>query len=235
MVTYVAKKRYEAMLKKFKATKEAHEDNSGTKFCLSEREASLGMTIDEKLNSTCPGFFRLDAIFGGRQNITPASTFKPLDEGSDGGDYDDDEDEHDSAIDELNGIAAGQEGDSVLLDESTPASGRSSQASNVSVYSMKQGKDKSGSRVTPDNIDFSRQAIQRLANANGTVRLPSVSKSSVMKRGFNEIYAQTKADELHFRKEEEAVAKRNSDQAQAKGNLLVQLLQQGKSREKRRM
>lgn len=226
MVTYVAKKRYEAMLKKFKATKEAHEDNSGTKFCLSEREASLGMTIDEKLNS----------IFGGRQNITPASTFEPLDEGSDGGDYDDEEDEHDSAIDELNGIAGGQEGDSVLLDESTPASGRSSQASNVSVYSMKQGKDKSGSRVTPDNIDFSRQAIQRVANANGTVRLPSVSKSSVMKRGFNEIYAQTKADELHlFSKEEEAVAKRNSDQAQAKGNLLVQLLQQGKSREKRRM
>ena len=168
------------------------------------------------------GPFRLDAIFGARQNITPASTFEPLDEGSDGGDCD-------SADDEINSIAAGQEGDSVLLDESTPASGRSSQTSNISVYSMK-GSDKSGSRVTPENIDFSRQAIQEVANANCTGRLPSVSKSSVMKRGFNEIYAQTKADELHFRKEE-AVAKRKSDQAQAKGNLLIQLLQQGKSRE----
>ena len=51
------------MLRKFKVTKAAHEDNRGAKFYLSEGEAALGMTIHEKLSNICPGFFRLDTLF----------------------------------------------------------------------------------------------------------------------------------------------------------------------------
>ena len=70
------KKRYEAMLKRFNKTKSLYEDNSGTKFCLSEREIANGLTINGKLDNVCPGYFRLDALFGSRQNITPSSVFE---------------------------------------------------------------------------------------------------------------------------------------------------------------
>ena len=45
---------------------------------LSEADHANGITtIDTKLNSLCYGYARMDAIFGGRQNVTAAHVYEP--------------------------------------------------------------------------------------------------------------------------------------------------------------
>ncbi len=212
------------------------DDNGGTKFCLSEREAANGLTIDDKLNRICPGYFRLDTLYGSRQNVNPASIFEPSSDGSDSEDGFNLDDEDDEEIDEeeddeeefsvREDIAAGRVGDGVALDESpankagpqrTPASGSKSVGRSSPVVAL-------------DNIAFSRQAMKEVSEVTG--RPPSVTGPTTTgpKRSFNEVYAQTKQEELAFKKDE-AKAKRSLEEAQAKSTLMVQLLQQGKSKE----
>jgi hypothetical protein len=40
------------------------------------RDVTSEITIDDKLNRTCPGYFRFDTLYGSLQNVNPASTFE---------------------------------------------------------------------------------------------------------------------------------------------------------------
>ena len=95
-----AKQRYNAMLTKYKKTKSQYEDNSGTKFCLTEDEVQCGFTIEKKLYDICPGYHRLDVLFGSRQNVDPFSVYEPNDDENEEEDKDDKEDEEDDEDDE---------------------------------------------------------------------------------------------------------------------------------------
>jgi len=58
----------------YKKVKNQFEDVSGGKFCLTEDELARGLTIDKKLEKLCYGYFRMDQLFGNKQNVKPYST-----------------------------------------------------------------------------------------------------------------------------------------------------------------
>jgi hypothetical protein len=70
--------RYTAYYKLYKETKAAFDNVNGEKYCLTELDLKNGVTIDKKLEKDCPYFYRLDALFGSRQNIKPSYTMEPL-------------------------------------------------------------------------------------------------------------------------------------------------------------
>jgi hypothetical protein len=65
-------------LKQFKETKRNYLNPNGKKYGLGEDDFKKGIrTIDEKLESECPQFNRLDKLFGSRNNVLPTFTFEP--------------------------------------------------------------------------------------------------------------------------------------------------------------
>ena len=78
--TQNATSRFKSWLKKYTVTRRKLDDNSGPKYCLSDADIKKGLTtIEAKLNFDCPMFFRLDALFGGRQNVLPAFVMQSSD------------------------------------------------------------------------------------------------------------------------------------------------------------
>jgi hypothetical protein len=72
----MAQTRYDTLLKKYKL---AHRSSLLTGFgCSSEDLKAVPPidTIPKKLESMCPFYDRLDALFGERENITPSSVFE---------------------------------------------------------------------------------------------------------------------------------------------------------------
>eukprot|EP00595_Chromulina_sp_UTEXLB2642_P001958 CAMPEP_0196767478 /NCGR_PEP_ID=MMETSP1095-20130614/41592_1 /TAXON_ID=96789 ORGANISM="Chromulina nebulosa, Strain UTEXLB2642" /NCGR_SAMPLE_ID=MMETSP1095 /ASSEMBLY_ACC=CAM_ASM_000446 /LENGTH=344 /DNA_ID=CAMNT_0042135849 /DNA_START=63 /DNA_END=1097 /DNA_ORIENTATION=+ len=73
-----AKARYERYLDKYKEIKRNYESNSDKKYGLSDKDIKNGVnSIEKKLNNDCPFFRRMDALFGGRQNISPTVRIEP--------------------------------------------------------------------------------------------------------------------------------------------------------------
>jgi hypothetical protein len=67
-----AKSRFESLKKKYTEAHKALNDISGKKFGLSEKELKQGLTIQQKLEKLCHGYYRWDAIFGDRENLKPS-------------------------------------------------------------------------------------------------------------------------------------------------------------------
>eukprot|EP01036_Dinobryon_divergens_P033465 gene33465-43251_t len=60
-------------IKVYKLTKRAQLNPGGEKYNLGPKDFKKGiLTIEQKLEADCPNFKRMDVLFGGRQNITPA-------------------------------------------------------------------------------------------------------------------------------------------------------------------
>jgi hypothetical protein len=58
--------------KKFKSTSRSYQNPGGKKFMLGEKDFKKNVrTIEDKLNHLCPLFFRLQTLFGNRQNVMP--------------------------------------------------------------------------------------------------------------------------------------------------------------------
>jgi len=69
--------RFRAYKRLYLETKKKYEDPTGPKFCLSEAEISKGCnTIEKKLDVECPGYARMDTLFGMKQNVKPHSTMQ---------------------------------------------------------------------------------------------------------------------------------------------------------------
>lgn len=52
-------------------------DNAGEKYCITEEDMKKGVTtIENKKDKDCPFFDRWDILYGGRQNINPASVLR---------------------------------------------------------------------------------------------------------------------------------------------------------------
>ena len=69
--------RFRAYKRLYVDTKKKYEDPTGPKFCLSEAEISKGCnTIEKKLDAECPGYARMDSLFGMKQNVKPYSTMQ---------------------------------------------------------------------------------------------------------------------------------------------------------------
>lgn len=108
----MAKKRFSAMVKKYKEVTKHLEDKNGRKFGLSDAEFNNKMTIELKLEKLCYRFRDLDKLFGTRQNIRPSfisdssdpstqsgdTNFLDSDSELDNDDFDEDEDEVDNAL-----------------------------------------------------------------------------------------------------------------------------------------
>ena len=72
-----AESRFRAYKKLYIDTKKKLEDPSGPKFCLSDADIAKGCnTIEKKLDQECPGFARMDILFGNKQNVKPHSTMQ---------------------------------------------------------------------------------------------------------------------------------------------------------------
>ena len=72
-----AESRFRAYKKLYIDTKKKLEDPSGPKFCLSDTDIAKGCnTIEKKLDQECPGFARMDILFGNKQNVKPHSTMQ---------------------------------------------------------------------------------------------------------------------------------------------------------------
>ena len=65
------------MLTSHKKVRNKYYDTSGEKYCLTPEEIAGGLTIPAKLDKECFGFFRLDQLFGNRQNIRPSVVLEP--------------------------------------------------------------------------------------------------------------------------------------------------------------
>jgi len=58
-------------------TKKKYEDPTRPKFCLSKADISKGCnTIEKKFDAECPGYARMDSLFGMKQNVKPHSTMQ---------------------------------------------------------------------------------------------------------------------------------------------------------------
>ena len=69
--------RFRAYRRLYVDTKKKYEDPTGPKFCLSEADISKGCnTIEKKLDAECPGYTRMDSLFGMKQNVKPHSTMQ---------------------------------------------------------------------------------------------------------------------------------------------------------------
>ena len=65
--------RYKAFVKIFTDTRRAYNNVNGAKYLLGEDDMKKGITtIQQKLNSECYGYQRMDVLFGERQNVTPS-------------------------------------------------------------------------------------------------------------------------------------------------------------------
>jgi hypothetical protein len=75
-----AESRFKSWFKKYTTTKRKFEDNSGAKYCLSDKDIQKGInSIDVKLNKDCPFYRKLDNLFGGRQNVLPSFVMQSTD------------------------------------------------------------------------------------------------------------------------------------------------------------
>jgi hypothetical protein len=64
------------MGKKFKSTMRKYRNVGGKKFMLGPKDFQKGInTIEEKLNHSCPLYYRMESMFGGRQNVLPTHVF----------------------------------------------------------------------------------------------------------------------------------------------------------------
>ena len=73
-----AMSRFRAYIKLYQETKKKVEDNSGEKFTLTETDFKKNITtIKDKVEIECEFYYRLDALFGHRQNIKPTSVLQP--------------------------------------------------------------------------------------------------------------------------------------------------------------
>lgn len=55
------------------------EDNTGEKYTLTTADLEKGVTtIKQKIELDCEFYHRLDALFGNRQNVKPASVLQPV-------------------------------------------------------------------------------------------------------------------------------------------------------------
>ena len=69
---------FRAYIKVYQETKKKVEDNSGAKFTLTEADLNRKITtIKEKVEGECDFYYRLDSLFGQRQNIRPTSVLQP--------------------------------------------------------------------------------------------------------------------------------------------------------------
>ena len=69
--------RFRAYKRLYLDTKKKYEDPTGPKFCLSEADIAKGCnTIEKKLDEECQGYFRMDLLFGQKQNVKPHSTMQ---------------------------------------------------------------------------------------------------------------------------------------------------------------
>ena len=68
-----AEDRFRVYKKMFKDTKRNQLDTTGAKYNVGPKDHAKGVyTIEDKLEKDCPYFKRMDILYGGRQNITPA-------------------------------------------------------------------------------------------------------------------------------------------------------------------
>ena len=78
-----AEARYTAMVKKYKETRTELKDNGGAKFGRTDEEIRLGITIEGKVKAKCPGYYRLELLYGHRSNINPRIIVDSADSGRD--------------------------------------------------------------------------------------------------------------------------------------------------------
>lgn len=65
--------RVRAFILQFKKVFRAYKDVSGPKFTLTAADLKKGIrTIASKLESECPDYFRMEALFGNRENFMPS-------------------------------------------------------------------------------------------------------------------------------------------------------------------
>ena len=72
--------RFKSMMSTYKRVRLKFYDTTGAKYCLTIEEAQSGITIQTKVDKECFGFFRLEALFAGRQNMTPSYLEEPNEE-----------------------------------------------------------------------------------------------------------------------------------------------------------
>jgi hypothetical protein len=75
--------RYSSYLAKYKTVKAQLLDNSGAKFCVTDEELAMGITIKGKLEEACFCFPRMDALYGSRPNVNPLVVVDSAEEGRD--------------------------------------------------------------------------------------------------------------------------------------------------------
>lgn len=68
----MAESRYRSLIANYKETKKDLTDHTGEKFCISASDISKGVTLEKKIDLKCPGFRKLDALYGGRENVSPS-------------------------------------------------------------------------------------------------------------------------------------------------------------------
>ena len=99
-------------MKLYKKVRKAYDSKCGGKYNVGEADRKIGiLTIEQKLERECPGYSRMDQLYGSRQNVNPHYTVDgdvsndddddDDDADDDNDDHGDDNDDHDDQLDEL--------------------------------------------------------------------------------------------------------------------------------------
>lgn len=207
--------RFKAMLCRYKELARLYRDPSGMKYCLDNDDFSKGIrSIEAKLENDCQGFARLDAMFGGRQNIVPTFTEETgLNSGSidDFSTFDDNETEEEEKEEE----------------EEEDASNDKNQQCNLSVASGSASVDRNNtsfdSATSKRSSDLDSQSSQR-------DRPPLKRKAA----DFSTSWTEMKKRELQMRESENSQAfefKKLEILEARKTQVILKLIDQGKSSE----
>ena len=113
-----AEDRFRVYKKMFKDTKRNQLDTTGAKYNVGPKDHAKGVyTIEDKLEKDCPYFKRMDILYGGRQNITPAvvlvgskrSAAHMEAANAAGGDESSSDDDEESAVEDSISISSGDD------------------------------------------------------------------------------------------------------------------------------
>lgn len=224
-----AKARFSNYLKIYKETKRRYNDPTGGKFTLNETDFAKGIySIEDKIESECPAYTRMDKLFGDRQNVVPSSVFQSTDLVMDDIAYDDDDKDSQSSGDE----EGKQESPESVIVSSTVSVTATENETTVS-------SNQSSVQEQLEKPDDSKSSEKRKIQEDPSMWL---SNSRTKKtKDLNSIFFESKERTLQLQKEkfewekesknEEMKIKRVEIQEETRRQIILKLIEQGKTAE----
>lgn len=233
-----AQSRYRAYLKLYKETRRNIDDGSKEKFCLGPDDFSKGIdTIEKKIEKLCPFYYRLETLYGSKQNIIPSFVYEsgqPLSTNTGSNKVDDDNDDENCFDNEL---AEMRQQDELLRLTTLPESFQKDE----SFESISSIKKRSPSSTSSEVHSMAAESFDDLGGKLAHIKKQRNNKDKEFHYQFND----NKLQEIELQRERfrwerefeekkilnEQIAKEKECKEETKRTIISKLIDQNKSPE----